>query len=174
MKDPEYPFIASDQVVRYVEQCTDSRGRTCSEKLFLAMVPTVLARCIQQVADQRAHVIGLLVDGAEELQRLGQVQRRRCSQHGGEAAVPSTYSSARPESDHTPRRATRRLPRVASRPVPKLGPFEIGHKSASLVFVFATVPRASGFNVVIFNPTIMLTVVSDWAGLLRYYHRDAA
>ena len=35
------------------------------------------------------------------------------------------------------------------RPVPKLGPVEIGYKSANLVSVFATGPRAVGFTIVL-------------------------
>ena len=38
---------------------------------------------IQQVADQAAHVVGLVVDDAEELPHLGRVQVRRGVQHGG-------------------------------------------------------------------------------------------
>ena len=37
---------------------------------------------IQQVADQAAHVIGLLVDDPEELKYLGRLRRRRAVQHG--------------------------------------------------------------------------------------------
>ena len=38
---------------------------------------------IQQVADQAAHVVGLVVDDAEELPHLGGVQIRRGVQDGG-------------------------------------------------------------------------------------------
>ena len=44
-------------------------------------------RRVQQVADQLAHVIRLLVDDPEELQRLGRAQRRRCPQHRGGGAL---------------------------------------------------------------------------------------
>ena len=37
---------------------------------------------IQQVADQAAHVVGLLVDDPEELKHLGRLRRRRALQHG--------------------------------------------------------------------------------------------
>ena len=42
---------------------------------------------IQQVADQAAHVIGLLVDDPEELEHLGRVQGGRGAQHGGGRAL---------------------------------------------------------------------------------------
>ena len=48
-----------------------------------------------------------------------------------------------------PRRRTTKGRAARSRPVPKLGPFEIAHKSSSLVSVFATGPRAVGFTIVL-------------------------
>ena len=44
-------------------------------------------RGVKQVADQRAHLIGLLVDDAEQLHCLGRVQRRGGPQHRGRAAL---------------------------------------------------------------------------------------
>ena len=57
--------------------------------------PRVDAPDIEQVADQAAHVIGLLVDDAEELAHLGRVELRFGVQHGGGRTLDGGQRCAR-------------------------------------------------------------------------------
>ena len=55
---------------------------------------------IEQVADEAAHVIGLLVDDAEELAHLGRVELRRGAQHGGGRTLDGGQRRAQLVADH--------------------------------------------------------------------------
>ena len=48
----------------------------------------------EQVGDEAAQVVGLLVDGAEELQHLGRVEGGRGAQHGGRRALDGNEGGA--------------------------------------------------------------------------------
>ena len=73
---------AQERVPRAVHQCPRLRGLRRDRQCARSDAPR-----IQQVADEAAHVIGLLVDDAEELQHFGRSEARRGGEHRGRRAL---------------------------------------------------------------------------------------
>ena len=67
---------------RLLHQVADLRGLGRDRERARVEAPGV-----EQVADEAPHVVGLLVDDAQELAQLRRIHRLRCVEHGGDGAL---------------------------------------------------------------------------------------
>ena len=76
------PAAAEERSPRLLHQIAELRGLGRDRERARVEAPGV-----EQVADEAAHVVGLLVDDAQERAKLGRVHRLRGVEHGGDRAL---------------------------------------------------------------------------------------